>query len=179
MANKSTTIKTATDKELDELLVRLRKENELQNLIGYIKRKSGTIDPLDPYAEPKVSTEEPIESMYHFGIPGMKWGRRRGKSSQSISPKTHYENNSEDHNNKLVLGKKKLKQMSNKEIRDFNERIQLERQYSQLTKTEQSAGRKFVTEVLSNAAKQTATTYTNKYMNKAVEELIKKLSKTG
>jgi len=93
MADKTLSIKSATDRQLDELIVRLRKENEVQNLILDLKRKSAKCDPLNPnahnysYEFPEISTEEPIENLYHddivgrtlahYGILGMKWGVRR------------------------------------------------------------------------------------------------------
>lgn len=90
MADKSVTIKSATDRQLDDLLTRLRKENELQSLIFDIKRKSKKRDPLNnydySYEFPDVSTEKPIEDLYHdsieetlahFGVLGQKWGIRR------------------------------------------------------------------------------------------------------
>jgi hypothetical protein len=178
MADKTKSIKTATDKELDELLVRLRKENELQNLIGDLKRKSSPDGSYIPYDRPQVSTEEPIESLYHFGILGMKWGVRRNHGGVSKAGRqkagSKEDDRSEDSKKKSELKKKKLRQMSNVELKSLNERLQLEKQYKELTKNEISAGRKFVTEVLAGAAKQTATTYASKYMGKGVEALLKK-----
>jgi len=93
MADKSVTIKGATDRQLDELIIRLRKENELQTLIQELRRKSAKRNPVTGYIEDQeyidtgVSTEEPIENLYHddivgrtlahYGILGMKWGVRR------------------------------------------------------------------------------------------------------
>ena len=96
MADKTKTIKSATDKELDELLVRLRKENEVQNLVGDLKRKSTPNNPFGDtvhYDRPEVSTEESIESLYHkaddtlahFGVLGMKWGRRNQNKGGSLT----------------------------------------------------------------------------------------------
>jgi len=88
MADKTRTIKNATDQELNELIVRLRKEAEVQSLIAEIRRKSTPNDPHNQYNDyrPEISTEQPIESLYHYGIPGMRWGirRKRGRDGRII-----------------------------------------------------------------------------------------------
>jgi DNA-binding transcriptional MerR regulator len=174
MADKTKTIKGATDKELDELIARLRKENEVQSLISDIKRKSASgFMPYD-YGQ-EISTEKPIESLYHYGILGMKWGRKKARGiakSYRISSDDHLEI-------RKILKEKRLNELSNAEIKQLTTRLQLEKQYRDLTKTEMSPGKKFVTEILGNAAKETAKTYVSKYMNKAVEELLKKAEKAS
>jgi len=80
MADKTKTIKNATDKELDELLSRLRKENEVQDLVRNLKVKAlpnpdGSYPNYERYEG--ISTETPISDLYHAGILGMKWGVRR------------------------------------------------------------------------------------------------------
>lgn len=72
--------------------------------------------------------------------------------------------------------KDELSRMSDKELRARINRLQMERQYEQLTATpkQTNAGAKFVKDILINAGKQTLTNYTAKYMAKGVDKLIEK-----
>lgn len=161
MADKSKSIKTATDKELDELLIRLRKENEVQNLIGDLKRKSTPRDPLGnyiPYDKPEVSTEAPIESLYHkadetlahFGVLGMKWGvRRRTGSNGLVTSGRKTKNKSEDFLKSREAKAKGYKNLSTKELQDLTKRMQLEKQFRELTVSDYTRGMEVAKAVLS------------------------------
>lgn len=54
----------------------------------------------------------------HYGVLGMKWGRRKAQY-----------NTSDDHNRARELKKKHVSEMSNKELRELNDRQQLESNY--------------------------------------------------
>lgn len=69
------------------------------------------------------------------------------------------------------------KGMSDSELRQKINRLQMEKQYSKLTRKERSAGAKFVKDVFTNAAQQTASKYVSQYMSKGVDALIDKLLK--
>ena len=107
--------------------------------------------------------------LYHHGIKGMKWGVRRTPAQLGHKP------------SKLTTSQRKseMKKMSDTELRNRINRIQMEKQYMQLTAPEVSAGKKFVKDVLVNAAKQTATSYVSKYMNKGLEAVMKELNRKG
>ena len=179
MADKSKTIKNASDKELDELIVRLRKENELQDLIAYIRRKSSPPGHIS-FDTPQVSTEEPIETLYHFGVKGMRWGvrKRRSKSSgskkkQSTEKKEKEDTRREDYKKKLKTRKKKVSEMSDAELRDFINRTQLEKQYKDITRSKVDNGKKVAKEILAKTGKDLA----SKYTAKLADDLIKKAMK--
>ena len=72
--------------------------------------------------------------------------------------------------------KDELSRMSDRELRERINRLQMEKQYEQLTATPKrtNAGAKFVKDILINAGKQTLTNYTAKYMAKGVDKLIEK-----
>lgn len=58
--------------------------------------------------------------LYHYGVPGMKWGQRRAASDDSVAAKN--------------IRKKKVKEMSNQDLRDVNNRMNLEQQHRDLAK---------------------------------------------
>lgn len=77
------------------------------------------------------SFEEEFESYYlaHYGVKGMRWGRRKGTSSSSDSSvKTA---------KKVKPVTPDVKTMSDKELREKINRIQMEQQYAKLTGTKE------------------------------------------
>lgn len=181
--NKDVTIKGATDAELDALLLRLRKEREALSTVADIKRMStpGTDaygNSLVSYSAPNVSTEEPVNNLYHHGIPGMHWGIRRqnpsgGSGGGGTAPaKKTKAPNSEDHNKKTALKGKKISEMTNAELRTFNERLQLERQYKDLTSKDVSKGAQVAKAILTEVGKELAKAVIKKYAGQGLDLLI-------
>lgn len=62
-----------------------------------------------------------------------------------------------------------IKDMSDAELRQKINRLQMEKQYEKLNEKKVSAGKKFVTGILVGAATSVASSYATKYMGKAVE----------
>lgn len=69
----------------------------------------------------------------HYGVPGMKWGRRKGSSRTAGDAKAV-----------APLRKKKPSQMTNDELRKLNERMQLEQNYKKLNPNVAVRGKKYV-----------------------------------
>lgn len=63
---------------------------------------------------------------------------------------------SEDHLEAKRLKKKKLYEMTNKELETLNRRMQLEQNYKNLNRQQISRGEKFVTDILTEVGKETA-----------------------
>jgi len=178
MADKTKTIKGATDEEINALILRLRKESELQDLIGNLKRKSVTNDPYVnsiSYDRPEVSTESPIEDLYHedlvndtlshFGIPGMKWGKKGSKP-----PKRPI---SEDYTAAREARAKGYKHLTTTELKALNTRMQLEKSLRELKVSEYSKGLEVV-KALTSAGTTIAALYavSNTPLGQAVKKAI-------
>lgn len=82
----------------------------------------------------------PDKTLSHVGIMGMHWGKRKSSGSAS-----------EDHITSRNIRKKDLKSMTNKELKSYNERIQLEITYKTLNPTKLDKGLKLVKGTMANA----------------------------
>ena len=100
------------------------------------------------------------------------------KRVTNIASKNAPTNPSKDHVRKTQLKKKKISEMTNDELKEITNRLQLEKQYKDLTRRDVTPGKKFVMDVLATTAKTTATSYATKYAAKGVESLIKKSAKS-
>lgn len=105
--------------------------------------------------EVRVTREEVIEPddtrLEHAGIKGMKWGVRRYQNKDgSLTPEGKKRYDSADSQKVTAIRKKNISEMSNQELKDANYRLNLEKQYKDLTK-KKSIGKKAVTAFIATA----------------------------
>lgn len=83
--------------------------------------------------------------IYHYGVLGMKWGKRRSRKELARDrKKNRTDNSSEDAKTASKIKSKSVKQMSNAELRQLNERTRLEQEYSRLNPSAIKKGYKYV-----------------------------------
>lgn len=111
---------------------------------------------------PKTFTSEELA---HYGILGMKWGRRKGKSSVSSSGSKH-----QDY--LRAHSGKSYKSMSTKELKETNERLQAEKTYKELTSKQKKKGQNWVTNTLKQVGSQQLGKALNKYVVPAVFSFV-------
>ena len=94
--------------------------------------------------------------LYHWGVKGMKWGVRRYQNKDgSLTPagRKRYAEPHEDY--KKAHDKKSVKQMSDRELRERNNRLEMERKYEQFTK-KKNRGKAVVNAFIATAGAITA-----------------------
>lgn len=111
----------------------------------------------------------------HFGIKGQKWGRRRYQNKDgSLTPegKKRY---SEDYQSMREIRSKPVSSMTNKELESAIRRMNLERQYRDLSRSERDRGKQTVKDILDYA--NTAVAFYNLYNSptgKAIKSALTK-----
>lgn len=105
---------------------------------------------------------EKYDELYHYGVPGMKWGVRRDRRSNSFkrtvskkakAAKIRFQNTTGSRSSNAIKSyrKKDINKMSNKELQTAINRMNLERQYRNLTSRDFQMGSKIAKNILTYA----------------------------
>lgn len=153
---KTITIKSASDRDLNELVDHLRSQRTAQELIADLRANAAN-NPNEPYpsydkATRTVDIDTPIEDLYHHGIQGMKWGIRHQVGKDGLINKSKPVSLSDDYMSSRILKAKKASNLSNSELQELTKRLQLEKQYRELKSSDSLKGLDFVKTVTAAGA---------------------------
>lgn len=106
-------------------------------------------------------SDDPRKDLKHYGVPGMRWGKRKGGGggSSKSSPKIT------------------VKALSNDELKTAITRMKLEQEFIKLATPVPSPGKRAVQQMVANVAKQTAEDYLKKGMKEG-GDLVKTAMET-
>ena len=114
-----------------------------------------------------------IESLYHYGVKGMRWGRRKARDEDRVTPRkpasdgptvnvgtkadpVNVKANTKTSGRK-GFGAESAKTLSDAELRARINRIKMEQEYSKLNKVDYSPAIKFIGNILGSLVTDAAT----------------------
>ena len=112
----------------------------------------------------------------HYGILGMKWGVRR-TPTQLARARGHSTTDESHEDYKNAHTRKSVKSMSDAELRKRLNRIQMERQYSQLSESNVSKGKEYAQKVFKAGTTVAAVTTTALTLYNNAEKIKKIITK--
>lgn len=117
--------------------------------------------------------------LVHHGVKGMKWGVIRKRVSDSVHNSYPYQKRQLKKRAKIEKARrkysaKKVRGLSDDDLRDRINRIELEQKYKSLTKKDLSPGRAAVNQILSESGKKVATTAAAGIMAYAIKSKMTK-----
>lgn len=101
----------------------------------------------------------------HYGVLGMKWGVRRTKEELDAAAGRNTRKSKRQIN-------RELSKMSDTELRNKINRLNMEQQYKRLNQNEVSAGRKLATAILTESAKVVASNYVRQHLEQKLDPLL-------
>lgn len=128
--------------------------------------------------------DEPTDEFYadadsilaHYGVLGMRWGRRRNPDGTVTINKGKQAGNHPGHSDRKS-GKPKprsAKSMTTEELQSAIKRMQLEQQYTQLVTPKKPQLLAETQKIVTNALRQNAQTYVTQYTGVAIGAALKK-----
>lgn len=129
---------------------------------------------------PNIYTPPSDTVLAHYGVKGMRWGKRKGgnSSSSNNSPKSPVSDDAADAKKHSIKAKTSgTDALSNKELQAVVTRMNLEQQYSKLNTKTTNHGKDMVKKLLADNAKQLASQYAQKGIKLGLEYAISSTKK--
>lgn len=117
---------------------------------------------------PKLDYVHYDDYLMHYGVKGMKWGKRKKKDKSDSRPLTS-DDAADAKNLQRAIDNKGVGHLSNKELKSVVARMELQQQYDKLqTKGSRvESGKNFLADVFADAAKNVATSFVEDAMRGA------------
>lgn len=119
------------------------------------------------------------QALAHYGILGMKWGVRRSEAELARARGKRTSNSSSDSAVEQPAAKrsKSVSEMSDDELRKTVQRLQLEKQYRDLSPKQVSTGKKIVNKILKEVVVPAATEVGKNLVKEEFNRLAKEIQK--